>query len=297
MGKELTSSLKAAFDINNDALFLNRIPFSDMDCLADPSSPDVTGHVLEAFGLFISITMHRDNKSDPSTTTSRAYDLTNRVNASLVPALTYLAHTQEPDTGAWYGRWGVNYIFGTSNVLCGLASLPKVYTLPSNLDSSQTSTTSFYKDGYPKNLAGPALDWLKQVQNPDGGFGESVQSYDDAALAGCGPSTPTQTAWGVMGLLAFLPPEDAAVERGVRWLVRMQRREKGGDGAEGNDNTGATWRQDVHTATGFPGHCYLEYDLYRHHFPMMALGRYCSQAAKGGERKEGRGTVTESIVA
>ena len=249
-----------------------------MNSLSDPSSPDVTGRVLEAFGLFISVIVRRENKFTLTATATRAYNLTDRVNDSISPALIYLTNTQEPDTGAWYGRWGTNYIYGASTVLCGLASLHHLCTLLPLLPSSKTTAVPFYTEGYLQNLAEPALSWLKQVQNPDGGFGESLQSYEDPALAGCGLSTPSQTAWGVMGLLAFLPPDDIAVERGVGWLVRMQRREEGGNETEGD--AGATWPEHHYTGTGFPGHFYLGYDLYRHYFPMMALGRYYSQATK-----------------
>ena len=118
----------AAFDLNNDRLFLNKIPFSDMDSLCDPSTADVTGRILEAFGLVFKHTKH-------------AYideALLNRMNTASRHAIKYLQSTQEP-TGAWYGRWGLNYIYGTSNVLCGLG---------------------YYKhDHQVQNLIQPALRW------------------------------------------------------------------------------------------------------------------------------------------
>ena len=267
---------KAAFDVENDALFLNKIPFSDMDSLCDPSSSDVTGRVIEALALFTSIIVQRLNKFGPTESVTRAYTLVDRATVSFSPGLAYLASTQERSTGAWFGRWGSNYIYGTSNVLCGLASLAQLFTLLPHLSSYHSDALPFYTDGYMQGLVDPAVAWLKSVQNPDGGFGEMMQSYTNPEFAGCGPSTASQTAWGVMGLLAFLPASDAAVEKGVRWLVRMQRTPD-----EGTDATrklvGATWLETAYTGCGFPRFFFLGYDLYRHYFPMMALGRYYSR--------------------
>lgn len=254
-----------------------------MNSLSDPSSADVTGRVLEAFGLFISTVAQHDENTKPTTTAARAHDLIVRINSSLAPAFAYLANTQEPDTGAWYGRWGSNYIYGTSNVLCGLSQLHHLSQLQLHLPSSKPFPTLFSADRHLQYLADTAINWLKKVQNPDGGFGETLFSYTDPALAGRGASTASQTAWGLMGLLAFLPSGDEAVERGVEWLVRRQVREEGGNGAEGD--AGATWQEKEYTGTGFPGFFYIGYDLYRHYFPMMALGRYYSKAVK---EREGR---------
>lgn len=262
-------SSKAAFDINNDALFLNKIPFSDMNSLSDPSTADVTGRVIEALSLFISIIVQRLNKFAPTESFTRAYTLADRGTTSLSPAIAYLVSSQERGTGAWYGRWGSNYVYGTSNVLCGLAGLAELVTLLPHLSSYHSDAIPFYTEGYLQELVDPAVAWLKSVQNPDGGFGEILQSYNNPAFAGCGPSTASQTAWGVMGLLAFLAAGDAAAERGVRWLVRSQRTP--------GDGTDATWPETAYTGTGFPGFFYIGYDLYRHYFPMMALGRYLSR--------------------
>jgi squalene-hopene/tetraprenyl-beta-curcumene cyclase len=140
----------------------------------------------------------------------------------------------------------VNYVYGTSNVLCGLA-----------------------RQGIPASdpRVARGLAWLDAVQNPDGGFGEGLDSYADRAAMGRGPSSASQTAWGVMGLLAYRPPEDAAVARGVAWLVERQL--AAGDAA-------GSWEEEAFTGTGFPRHFYLRYHLYRHYFPLMALGRYCA---------------------
>jgi squalene-hopene/tetraprenyl-beta-curcumene cyclase len=114
-----------------------------------------------------------------------------------------------------------------------------------------------------------ALRWLASVQNADGGFGEGLESYADRRAMGRGPSTASQTAWGVMGLLAYRGPDDPAVRRGVAWLVERQI-------ADGGD--AGTWDEPEFTGTGFPRHFYLRYHLYRHYFPLMALGRFCRAA-------------------
>jgi squalene-hopene/tetraprenyl-beta-curcumene cyclase len=116
-----------------------------------------------------------------------------------------------------------------------------------------------------------ALRWLESVQDEGGGFGEALESYSDRAWMGRGASTASQTAWGVMGLLAYRPPTDAAVRRGVAWLVDRQLSAGADEGS---------WREEEFTGTGFPRHFYLRYHLYRHYFPLMALGRFC--AAAGG---------------
>lgn len=218
----------AAFDRENDKEFLNRIPFSDMDALCDPSTPDIVGRVLEALGLL----------DDP------------RYQPVVDRALDYLRKSQER-AGSWFGRWGVNYVYGTSNVLCALAYHP----LPPQDEMVRRAT-----------------DWLLRVQNADGGWGECLESYSNKALMGKGPSTASQTAWALMGLLAHLPARHEAIERGIRFLVERQ-------------NEAGSWDEEEFTGTGFPNHFYLRYNLYRHYFPLMALGRYVAkrreQAAHG----------------
>ncbi len=215
----------AAFDVDNDRTFLNDIPFSDMDSLCDPSSPDVTGRVLEALAIA------GDTGGD-----------------AVARALAYLRRSQEPE-GSWFGRWGVNYVYGTSNVLNGLA-----------------------RAGVPGSdpMVVRALRWLEAVQNDDGGFGEGLESYADRRRMGVGPSTASQTAWGVMALLAYRPPSDAGVARGIAWLVARQ--------LEAGPAAGS-WHEEEFTGTGFPRHFYIRYHLYRHYFPLMALGRFCAAAA------------------
>jgi squalene-hopene/tetraprenyl-beta-curcumene cyclase len=218
----------AAFDVDNDRVFLNEIPFSDMDSLCDPSSPDVTGRVLEALGLL----------ADPADA------------PACRRALAYLRRSQEPE-GSWYGRWGVNYVYGTSAVLNGLVR----QRVPAD-----------------DPMVEGGLGWLVRVQNRDGGWGEGLESYADRARMGVGPSTASQTAWGLMGLVAYLPPTHAAIRAGVRWLVSQQQ-------ADGED--AGSWREEEFTGTGFPRHFYIRYHLYRHYFPLMALGRFCAAGGRG----------------
>ncbi|OQE42414.1 hypothetical protein PENCOP_c004G02739 [Penicillium coprophilum] len=220
----------AAFDVENDKQFLNKIPFSDMDSLCDTSCADITGRILEAFGLMMKY---------PAKT--GANPLLPTLRAACARGVHYLASTQETN-GSWFGRWGCNYIYGTSHALCGLAY--------------------FGEEGLARVIQ-PALQWLKSRQNEDGGWGESLLSYRSPDR-GTQASTPSQTAWALMGLLSHLPITDDAIERGIRYLVSSQRPEKGG----------SSWPQAVYTGTGFPNHFYLGYDYYRHYFPMMALGRY-----------------------
>ena len=232
-----------AFDWNNDKFFLNKIPFSDMDSLCDPSTPDVTGRIIECFGIMLS--GHRGFSLGPS--------LAARMQVSCERAIAYLLAHQEQN-GTWWGRWAINYIYGTSNVLCGLAH---------------------YYNGWNRNnlrsAVDSAVDWLKTRQNTDGGWGEGPPSYSDVRLAGCGPSTAPQSAWAIMALLNYLPPNDECIQKGVSYLVGSQVSDEKSDKA--------TWPLVNYTSTGFPGHLYMEYGYYRHYFPMMALGRYASSMA------------------
>ncbi len=161
-------------------------------------------------------------------------------------AREFLERTQRPE-GCWVGRWGVNAIYGTWAALAGLRAV----------------------DEDPKSpLVQRAVAWLVARQNPDGGFGESVSSYDDDAMIGRGDSTPSQTAWAVLALLAA-DGDDAAVRRGVDWLVRTQR-------ADG------TWDEHAYTATGVPRRSYLRFQLFPLYFPLRALGQYRARASRTG---------------
>jgi squalene-hopene/tetraprenyl-beta-curcumene cyclase len=207
------------FDKHNDRQFLNHIPFADHNAMLDPSSADVTARVLECLGR------HGWPASHPV----------------LQRALAYLAREQTPE-GPWYGRWGVNYIYGTSGVLRALETV-------------RITGREFCQK---------AAEWLRAVQNPDGGFGESIASYYDPALKGQGVSTPSQTAWGLIGLLAAGWREEPAVTRGVEHLLERQ-------SADGS------WEESEFTGTGFPCVFYLKYHLYRNYFPLYALARYRNQ--------------------
>lgn len=210
-----------AFDINNDHEWLNWLPYGDLKAMIDPNTEDVTARVLEMLGE-TGLTMTGD-----------------RVDR----ALSYLAQTQCAD-GSWFGRWGVNYIYGTSGVLSALALL-----------APQEHRSSLRRGSY----------WLVTCQNEDGGWGETCLSYNDASLKGQGDSTASQTAWALIGLLAAgqacgdFPWE--SIDRGVNYLLETQLASGG-------------WHEDYFTGTGFPCHFYLKYHYYQHYFPLLALGRY-----------------------
>ncbi|EEH02950.1 squalene-hopene cyclase [Histoplasma capsulatum G186AR] len=238
-----------AFDWNNDKFFLNKIPFSDMDSLCDPSTPDVTGRIIECFGMMMA---GRHGYSLDC-------QLENRLRASSQLAIAYLLGCQE-NNGSWWGRWGVNYLYGTSNVLCGLA----YYYDRSSLSKGDVKSNSNIVSAVDR-----ASEWLKARQHSNGGWGEGPESYDNAQLAGCGQPTASQSAWVTMALLNYLSPTDEVIQRGVSYLVRNQ--------VKYGDESRATWLLERYTATGFPGHLYMEYDYYRHYFPIMALGRYVNK--------------------
>lgn len=251
----------AAFDWSNDKVWLNKIPFSDMNSLSDPSTADVTGRVLEAFGLLL---------ESPHLIPA---DLSNRVRSASAHAIAYLSSEQEA-SGSWYGRWGSNYVYGTSNVLCGLEYF----------SSSSSSNDYKYSDLLVQTLVNPAIRWLRTKQNADGGWGEDLMSYKDPQRAGCGPSTASQTAWGLMALLAHLPPTDEAIRKGIAYLILTQSVRKG-EGA-------ASWPEPAYTGTGFPGFFYLGYTLYAHYFPLMALGRFVRSCASYSHEKSGSVILT-----
>jgi squalene-hopene/tetraprenyl-beta-curcumene cyclase len=228
----------AAFDLNNDQDWLNALPYADLKAMIDPNTADVTARVLEMLGGLG--TNYR--ASDRTTTTL------NLAPESLDRALTYLMQEQEPE-GCWFGRWGVNYIYGTSGVLAALAAIASPDALPT----------------WQRSALERGANWLAGCQNPDGGWGETCRSYDNPALKGQGPSTASQTAWALIGLLAAGEALQtfaiAAIRRGVQYLVDTQQ-------ADG------TWEEAEFTGTGFPSHFYLKYHLYQQHFPLTALGRY-----------------------
>ncbi len=216
-----------AFDRDNDAEFLCHVPFADHNAMIDPSTPDLAARVLEALAQW------------GMQTGEPAVDR----------AVAYLRATQEPD-GSWLGRWGVNYVYGTWQVLVGLAEA-----------------------GVPRN--DPAVtagaNWLLTYQQQCGGWGESPASYDDPSLRGQGPPTPSQTAWALLGLLAAGYEKHTAVADGIGYLLAGQKKD-------------GTWDETEFTGTGFPRVFYLRYHLYPVYFPLMALSRFT--AAVGAKLEE-----------
>lgn len=206
----------AAFDLNNNRRMLTHIPFSDFMTPLDPVSPDVTSHVIELLSQY-----------------------TGRYQKAGERGLDYLKRSQEKD-GAWYGRWGVNYIYGTGLVLPSLKA--------AGVDMKQEYIQA-------------AVRWLKDHQNTDGGWGETCHSYDDPAYRGRGQSTASQTAWAIIGLLAADEVSSTEVQRGIDYLLRTQQ----DDGV---------WAEEAFTGTGFPKAFYLRYELYKIYFPLIALARY-----------------------
>ena len=211
-----------AFDRDNDCELLCKVPFADHNAMIDPSSPDLAGRVLEAFG---------------KAGLRRGHPAVDR-------AVAYLRRAQEVD-GSWFGRWGVNYIYGTWQAIQGLQAVGV--------------------EGHDPAVA-RAADWLESHQQPDGGWGETPESYADRSLAGVGPVTASQTAWAVAGLVAAGRGDAAAARSGVRWLVERQE-------ADGS------WEQEEFTGTGFPRVFYLKYHWYPIYFPLIALVRAARLAA------------------
>jgi len=220
IGMQSTNGGWAAFDTDNTLDLLNRIPFADMEAMIDPPTADITGRMLELMGEY-----HFD-ASDPR----------------VARAIEFLRRTQEP-SGAWWGRWGVNYVYGTWSVLAGLRAIGE------DLGGERVRR---------------AVAWLKSVQNDDGGFGESCATYDDPGLAGQGKSTASQTAWAILGLLAGEMESSPELVRAVEYLLRTQ-------------TTDGFWHEEEFTGTGFPRHFYLRYWMYRAYFPLMALGQFAAR--------------------
>jgi squalene-hopene/tetraprenyl-beta-curcumene cyclase len=222
-----------AFDRDNDAEFLCRVPFADHNAMIDPSTPDLTARVLEALGR-----------------------LGRRVGDSAVDrGLAYLRRSQEAD-GSWFGRWGVNYIYGTWQVLTGLAAV-----------------------GVPGDdpLIVGGVEWLLAHQQSTGGWGESCDTYLDPALRGQGTPTASQTAWAMLGLIAVGRQNDPATLRGVRYLMSRQC----DDGR---------WEESEFTGTGFPLVFYLRYHLYPVYFPLLALAKWRNSTSEIGRQESGART-------
>ncbi|KAL8826943.1 MAG: hypothetical protein Q9170_007210 [Blastenia crenularia] len=239
LGMQCPNGGYGAFDYDNNKLWLHKIPFSDMDSLCDPSSADITGRVLECFGFLLS----RKKGSWDRT-------LKSQVEASSKRAISYLFLEQEP-FGAWWGRWGNNYNYGTGNVLRGLEHFAQY-------------------DPDVRSSVLRATQWFMSVQNSDGGWGEDLLSYYYPKMAGRGDSTAAQTAWALLSLQPYYSHHNTAIEKGIQWLVSNQ---------SVHSKNGKSWSTHLYTATGFPKVLYLGYPFYHHLFPIMALKRYLQATA------------------
>jgi squalene-hopene/tetraprenyl-beta-curcumene cyclase len=208
-----------AFDADNTHYYLNNIPFADHGALLDPPTEDVTARCI---GMLAQLGERPDT------------------NPVMRRAIDYLRKMQLED-GSWYGRWGMNYIYGTWSVLCALNAAGI---------------------GHGDDLISKAADWLVSIQNADGGWGEDGASYKlEYRGYEAAPSTASQTSWALLGLMAAGRADDPAVERGVAWLAKTQKQD-------------GFWTEPRYTATGFPRVFYLRYHGYRRYFPLWALARY-----------------------
>ncbi|KAA2235681.1 squalene--hopene cyclase [Salinarimonas soli] len=206
-----------AFDVDNTYHYLNAIPFADHGALLDPPTVDVTARCVS---MLAQLGLGRD------------HDAVRR-------GVAFIRREQEPD-GSWYGRWGVNYVYGTWSALCALNAVGEPPDSPA------------------MRRAG---NWLKARQNPDGGWGEDCASYAPAGRDRAYPSTPSQTAWAVLALMAAGEGAGEAARRGAAFLESAPRQ-------------GARWREEPWTGTGFPRVFYLKYHGYAAYFPLWALARY-----------------------
>ena len=203
-----------AFDADNCRRLVRDLPFCDFGEVIDPPSADVTAHAVEMLAAL----------GQPQAQTTQR-------------GIKWLLEHQEAD-GSWFGRWGINHVYGSGAVLPALVAAG----VPAGDESIRR-----------------AVAWLECHQNDDGGWGEDARSYDDPAWIGRGASTASQTAWALLALHAA-GERSHAVERGVAWLIETQRPD-------------GTWDEPYYTGTGFPGDFYINYHLYRLIFPVMALGR------------------------
>lgn len=207
----------AAFDKDVTKRWLEDVPFADHNAILDPTCSDLTGRMLELLG-YIGF-----DRNDPRVTR----------------AIEFLKITQEDD-GSWYGRWGVNYLYGTWQVLRGLRAIG---------------------ENMRQDWVIRAKNWIESCQNEDGGWGETCASYDDPSLKGKGESTASQTAWALMGLCACGDLDSRPISRGIDYLIRSQNRD-------------GSWTEPQTTGTGFPSVFYLKYDMYRNNFPLLALATF-----------------------
>ncbi|MBS1834572.1 MAG: squalene--hopene cyclase, partial [Acidobacteria bacterium] len=216
LGMQSSDGGWAAFDVDCNWSLLNKVPFADHNAMLDPTCPDITGRVMEAL-------------------CKRGFTWE---HSAIQRGVQYLLGCQEAN-GSWYGRWGVNYLYGTFLALRGL-------------EASQA------RDARPAMKK--AAEWVRQVQNADGGWGESCAGYTRNKFTGA-ESTPSQTAWALLALHAAGETNSEATIRGVHYLIGTQKPD-------------GTWDEHLATGTGFPGVFYLAYHLYRHYFPLLALSMY-----------------------
>jgi squalene-hopene/tetraprenyl-beta-curcumene cyclase len=214
----------AAFDVDNNWEFLSAVPFADHNAMLDPTCPDITGRVIE--GL-IACGVKQDHPA-------------------IRRGVEYLKRTQEAD-GSWYGRWGVNYVYGTFLALRGLEA------------AGESDREAYILR---------AGEWLRSTQNADGGWGESCASYDQQTFVAA-PSAPSQTAWAILGLLAGGDTNSHSVQKGIEYLIERQKADGG-------------WNESLSTGTGFPRVFYLQYHLYRNSFPVLALASYLKAKSPNG---------------
>lgn len=234
LGMQCRDAGWGAFDADNTCHYLNSIPFADHGALLDPPTADVSARCLSMLAQL-----------DPQTCADR--------NTAAGRALAWLLEEQE-DSGAWYGRWGMNFVYGTWSALCALGAAGL---------------------GMEHEAVSRAVAWLGSIQNADGGWGEDGNSYRlDYAGHTPAPSTPAQTAWALLGLMAVGAVGTPAVARGIAWLLEHQ----GEDGL---------WDDPHHNATGFARVFYLRYHGYSRYFPLWALARYRRLQAAGGGKPEG----------
>lgn len=213
LGMQSSDGGWAAFDVDNNWKVLNKVPFADHNAMLDPTCPDITGRVMEA------LCKRGMSAADPP----------------IAQAVAYLMQHQRED-GSWFGRWGVNYVYGTFLALRGLRAAKSHLTA---------------------DTIAAGADFLRRVQNTDGGWGETCASYTTHAFAP-GPSTASQTAWALLGLAASGDTTSGVVRRGIAWLLDRQ-------------NPDGSWDEPHTTGTGFPGVFYLTYHMYRQYFPLLAL--------------------------
>ncbi len=222
-----------AFEPENEHYHLNAIPFADHGALLDPPTVDVTARCL---GLLAQVDPDR---RDPA------------ISAAIERAVAYIRREQEPD-GSWFGRWGANYIYGTWSALAGLNAAGVERTDPAVMR---------------------AADWLKRQQRADGGWGEGLETYEPGVRGFAPASTPSQTAWAMLGLMAAGEANAIEVTKGARWLAQAPRE-------------GGRWREEHYTGTGFPRVFYLRYHGYAAYFPAWALARHDRLKGRNDPRVE-----------